>query len=75
MNFKPLNSTNIHSVAYDPISQVMEVKFHSGGHYRYFGVSPETHEELTSAESPGRFFGAHVRGKHRHESVGEKDGR
>lgn len=70
MNFKPLNSSNIHSVAYDPATQTMEVKFHGGGHYRYFDVSPKTHEGLLNAESAGKFFGAHVRGKHGHENVG-----
>ncbi len=69
MIFAPVKSTNIHSVAYDPAAQILEVKFHGGGHHRYFDVSPRTHQDLMGADSVGRFFVAHVRGQHRSEAV------
>jgi len=69
VKFHPLTSSNLQAVAYDPTSRVLEVKFHGGNHYRYHDVDPKTHEALLSAESAGKYFGAHIRGKHRHEEV------
>ena len=64
MKFAPVSSSNIHSVGYDPQAQVLEVKFHSGAHWRYQDVSPAAHEAMMAAESIGKHFNAHIRGLH-----------
>jgi hypothetical protein len=69
MSFKPVKSSNIHSVAYDPTARTLEVKFHSGGHFLYHDVDPKTHEGLMNADSAGSYFGKHVRNSHRSEDV------
>lgn len=69
MNFSPVKSSNIHSVAYDPEARTLEVKFHSGGHFRYQDVDPKTHEAMMAADSVGSFFGKHIRGKHAGEDI------
>jgi hypothetical protein len=36
---KPVSSSNISSIGYDPKSQTLEIEFHSGGIYQYDGVA------------------------------------
>ena len=56
-----VDSTAIESVGYDPDTAVLEVEFTSGELYRYFAVPRSVHRELLEAESPGHYFGEHVR--------------
>lgn len=40
---QPVSSSNIRSIGYDSKSNTLEIEFHSGGVYQYFGVlSPYT---------------------------------
>lgn len=69
MERKPVKSSNIRSVGYDPAAKRMEIEFTNGGIYHYDGVTQEAHDDLVNAESVGRHFGAHVRGKYPHKQV------
>jgi KTSC domain len=51
----------IRSVGYDHISSILEIEFHSGKVYRYFGVPQQTHIELMSAGSKGGYFEAYIK--------------
>jgi len=55
----PVESSSLHSVGYD--NEVLEVRFHSGGVYRYFEVPAQLFHQLLAAESKGRFFNHHIR--------------
>jgi hypothetical protein len=66
---KPVKSSNIASVAYDPNSAIMEVKFANGGLYRMKEVMPTDHHALVHAASIGSHFAAHIRGKFPTEKV------
>ena len=72
MNHIAVKSSNIKSVAYDPSTRVLEVKFLSGKHFRYMDVGPKTYDALMVAESVGKHFGAHIRGKFAAEEVKSK---
>jgi KTSC domain-containing protein len=62
---RPLPSSIVKSVGYDPKLAILEVEFTSGAVYQYF-VVPERHfRELVDADSPGQYFNAHVRDKYR----------
>jgi hypothetical protein len=61
MERKPVKSTNVEAVGYDPEEKVLEVKFKSGGIYQYAGVQPEMYADLLAAESIGRFISQVVR--------------
>ena len=65
----PVRSTNIASVAYDPEQHHLQVKFHSGNTYNYFGVAPQVNDALMSATSKGEFFDKQI--KNRYRSVKE----
>jgi hypothetical protein len=47
----------------------MEIAFHNGSIYRYFGVPPHVHEALLCASSKGRYFNAAIRSSFRFERL------
>lgn len=72
MKHAPVKSSQIESVAHDPDAKVLEIKFKSGAHYEYQGVSSADHQALMDAESVGKHFGAHIRGKFPHKHLNPK---
>lgn len=66
MTRKPVTSSQIKSIGYDPISQTLEIEFQpskkqiaakeDGSIYRYSSVSPELYAALLEAKSIGRFY-------------------
>ncbi len=65
----PVESSNIASVGHDGAD--LHVAFKSGGTHRYQGVPAETFEAMRSAKSVGKFFHAHIRGKHTSEKIND----
>jgi len=57
------NSSSLAWVRYRRGAGTLDVGFHHGGAYRYFGVSPQELNELLSALSIGRHFNAHLRNR------------
>jgi hypothetical protein len=62
-------SSELRSVGHDEESLVLEVEFHSGGVYRYFGVPRDLYLNLMAAESKGRFFNEWIRERHYYQRV------
>jgi len=61
-------SSQINGCGYDPVSQVLAIRFNSGAVYHYANVPPEIHTGIMAAaedpeKSVGRFFGQNVKGK------------
>ena len=56
LKFEAVNSSNIAQIGYSKTEQLLEVKFRSGGHYRYIGVPAAIHKELMESESVGSAF-------------------
>lgn len=56
-----VDSSLIHSIAYDEVTRTLEIRFHETGRYRYYDVAPEVVEELLDAESKGRYFNDYIR--------------
>ena len=59
---KPAYGSSTVSGAYEEDGDLI-VQFKSGGIYRYPGLGGY-HAELMGSESPGKFVGRHLRGKH-----------
>jgi hypothetical protein len=59
------------SAAYDEYKRQLFLRFQSGKVYRYFEFSPDQYDEFLAANSTGKYFGAHIRGKFRDEEVRE----
>lgn len=56
-----VESSQIAEVGHDPLADVMEIQFRTGGVYRYAGVSLALFRGFMSAESHGKFFGEHIK--------------
>ena len=69
MNRKGVASSNLESVGYDPGLRVLEVKFRSGGLYRYFDVSQDEYDGLMAAESHGKYLAARIKGRYMYAEV------
>jgi lysyl-tRNA synthetase class 2 len=57
------NSSNIASFGYDVERKVLAIRFKSGDLWHYAGVEFALAEQLSEADSKGRFFYEHVKGK------------
>jgi hypothetical protein len=64
MRRRPVDSSAIASVGYDPAREMLELEFRSGNVYRYFGVPEEIYEDFLQARSKGQFFGTFIRGQY-----------
>lgn len=73
--FQPVQSSMISGVAYDPLGQRLHVRFPNGSHYAYDDVTADQHAALVGAESVGKHFGQHIRGKFKHRMVSEGKGK
>jgi hypothetical protein len=61
---KPVHSSAVKAVGYDPAAQEMHVQFHSGDTiYTYPGVKPEQHQQLMASKSIGAHLAKHFKGK------------
>lgn len=69
IDLKPVTSSNIAAIGHDPDSNTLAVRFMPragskwGDVWHYEGVSAKQHEALLKAESVGKHFSAHIRGK------------
>jgi hypothetical protein len=56
MERTPVQSSNLASVGYDSDSATLEIEFHHGGIYQYYGVPSDVHDGLMAAGSKGTYF-------------------
>jgi hypothetical protein len=61
MRRRPVDSSAIRSMGYDPSSRTLEVEFRSGAVYDYFGVTSRLWASFQAAPSKGTFFARKVR--------------
>ncbi len=66
---KPVDSSNITSIGFDPYVGTLEVEFKGGSVYRYFEVPTATYQLLITAESVGKYLAANIRNKYHHAKV------
>lgn len=64
-----VSSSNIASVGYDSWSNTLEIGFHSGGVYQYYGVPYSEYAGLMEASSHGSYFHAHIRNCYRFRRI------
>lgn len=57
----PVASSNLKSVGYDANMQTLEIEFHGGRIYQYFGVPQSIYDKLISASSHGKYFAAKIK--------------
>lgn len=70
MNWLPLESEMLASVAYDAHKRILYLRFRSSGDvYRYLEFPAAEYQAFLEANSRGRFFLAHIRGRLRYERM------
>src|SRR5438874_2741389 len=58
--FKPVSSSMLRRVRYDPKSGFLDVVFRTGETYRYKDVPLDEYHKLMKAESQGKYMQTHV---------------
>ena len=69
IEMQPVTSSQIAAIGHDPETNKLRVQFHSGSLYEYDDVPASTFNSLLNADSPGKHFGAHIRGRHAYRKV------
>jgi len=67
MKRSQVTSSNIRSVGYDGINEVLEVEFHHGKVYHYKDVPANLVKDLLDASSVGKFFNTNVKNVYKFE--------
>ncbi len=70
MNRNQVASSNVRSIGYDTRTQTLEVEFHSGWVYQYYGVPKHLHQEIMSASSKGQFLNQYIKNAFPYSRVG-----
>lgn len=65
MDWRPLTSSNLNAFRYDPTTQTLQIRFHSGRTYDYADVPETVADGLASAGSPGQYFNSAIKGQYR----------
>lgn len=63
-------SSNVASVGYDAVAETLEIEFHSGAIYQYYGVPSGVYEDLMSTPSKGSYLHRNVRHAFPYSRVG-----
>lgn len=61
MDRKPVLSSNLASVGYEPTNQTLEVEFLNGSIYQYSGVQLSVYSGLMAASSHGSYLDQYVK--------------
>jgi hypothetical protein len=70
---RPVESTLIRSVGYDPAASILEIELaESNKIYAYYDVPYSVYEELMDARSLGSYFNEHIRDMYSYEELDEK---
>ena len=70
MQRHPVASTNLLSIGYDAGSETLEVEFHSGSVYQYYGVPEHIYEQLVGASSKGQYLNAYIKDHYPYSRIG-----
>ena len=62
-----VQSEAVAQIEYDEPTRTLFVRFTSGEWYSYFGVPPRVAADFEAAESKGRFFQDHIRGRYAYQ--------
>ena len=66
-----VSSSTIRSIGYDGSSSTLELEFHHGGIYQYYGVPESVYRELMAADSKGSYLAEGIKGRYRFRRVGK----
>ncbi len=59
----------VKTISYDAAEKILTLEFNSGGSYAYSEVPKEIFDGILNAESAGKYYHAHIKGKYSHEKI------
>ncbi|HEV2193345.1 MAG TPA: KTSC domain-containing protein [Nitrosopumilaceae archaeon] len=63
-------SSDLRSVGYDELTRILEIEFHHGGIYQYFGVPKNIYDGLIkSVSSYGQYHTRYIKNRYRREKI------
>jgi len=68
-DWQPLESKMFAAAAYEPTTRTLYLRFRSGEIYAYFDFSEDDYQAFLQAESRGRYFLSHIRGRFRYQRL------
>lgn len=69
MDRKPVSSSNLRSVGFDPTSGILEIEFKNGSVYQYDNVPFSEYRALMSASSHGKYFSSHIKKSYTYRKI------
>lgn len=66
---KPVKSSDIKSIGYDPENKILEIEFSPERVYQYSKVPAEIHSDIMGAPSKGKFFHTHIMWKYQFRQI------
>jgi len=65
-----IKSSYLRSIGYNESMKILEIEFHHGGIYQYFGVPNKIYDSLMkSAFSYGEYHTRYIKNRYRHEKI------
>jgi len=65
-----IKSKYLRSIGYNESMKILEIEFHHGGIYRYFGVSKKIYDGLMNSQSSyGQYHTRYIKNRYRHEKI------
>ena len=69
MERQAISSSNVAAVGFDEGTQTLEIEFHNGGIYQYYGVPEHMFTKMIQAPSAGKFFNMYVKNSYAYSRV------
>lgn len=69
MDRKPVSSSNISSIGYDPATKILEVEFNSEGLYQYSGVPQSVYQGIMGATSHGKYLASNIKDRYHYKRI------
>lgn len=73
MDWQPLDSKMLAAVAYEPEPRTLYLRFRSGTIYSYVDFPEDQYQTFLQAESRGRYFLSHIRGRFRYQRLAQSN--
>ena len=70
MDRENVDSSNVESIGYDPVSETLEVEFKKTGVYQYYNVPESVYTNFMDAPSKGVFLNANIKNSYPYSRVG-----
>lgn len=64
-----VTSSNLASVGYEEVTHVLEIEFHSGSVYQYYGVPLAVYRGLLAASSKGEYHHDYIKNSYPFQRV------